>query len=187
MDSMLQPSAKAACSSFFDTRLGPCVAWLLVAEAEQEQPTARLQDRRQPFDVAPPVLVAEDVEQAAVDHVVEPLGPVLQRQGVHDQKRGRHAPLGCLPLRPLDRLVEEVDARDLAASAGEEEGVVAGAATGVEDGAGDPVGHVDERLLRPADVPGRLAGVERLEGAAVGDHGGSPDGQAVAILSSWAG
>ena len=38
----------------------------------------------------------------------------------------------------------------------------------VEDGAGDPVGHVEERLLRPADVPGRLPGVGGLERAAVG-------------------
>ncbi len=37
-DFMTQPSVKAACCSFFVTRL-------LVAEAEQEQPTVRLQDR----------------------------------------------------------------------------------------------------------------------------------------------
>jgi hypothetical protein len=41
------------------------------------------------------------VEQAAVDHVVEPLVPVLQRQGVFDQERGRQTSLGCLSLRPL--------------------------------------------------------------------------------------
>ena len=70
---MLQPWAKASYSSFFDTRLGPWVARFLVAEAQQEQPTARLQHRRQPIDVTAAVLVAEDVEEAAVDHVVEPL------------------------------------------------------------------------------------------------------------------
>src|SRR5438105_4895960 len=36
---------------------------LLVAETEQEQPTARLQNRRQSLDVAEAVVVAEDVEQ----------------------------------------------------------------------------------------------------------------------------
>src|SRR5262245_51884025 len=50
---------------------------LLVTEAQQEQPTARLEDGRQPLDVTVTVLVAENVEQAAVDHAVEPLAPVL--------------------------------------------------------------------------------------------------------------
>ena len=56
-----------------------------------------------------------------------------------------------------------------------------GAAAGVEDRAGDLVGHVEERLLRPADVPGRLAGVDVLEGVAVGygGHGRSP------VVVSW--
>src|SRR5262249_53304734 len=36
----------------------PLLARLLVAETEQGQPTARFQDRRQPFDVAAAVIVA---------------------------------------------------------------------------------------------------------------------------------
>ena len=40
---------------------------------------------------------------------------------------------------------------------------------------GDLVGHVEKRLLRPADVPGRLAGVDVLEGVAVG-YGGHAAG-----------
>src|SRR5262249_46279767 len=81
-------------------------------------------------------------------------------------------------LRPPDRLFEEVDTRDLALPSREEEGGVARAAAGVEDGTADAVGHVDERLLRLADVPGRLAGVQGLERAAVGywRHGPSPVG-----------
>ena len=46
---------------------------------------------------------------------IEPLAPVPQRQRVFDQERRCQAPLRCLSLRPLDRHVEKVDARDLAA------------------------------------------------------------------------
>jgi hypothetical protein len=46
----------------------PLGARLLVAKAPQEQPTALLQHHRQPFDVAG-VVIAEDMEEAAVDHV----------------------------------------------------------------------------------------------------------------------
>src|SRR5262249_12064166 len=141
---------------------------LLVAEAQQEQTTAWLQHRRQPLDVAGAVVIAEHMEQAAVDHVVEPLGPALERQGVLDQEGRLYASLRSLPLRPLDGHVEEVDSRDLAPSPGEEQGRVSRAATGVEDRAGDPVGHAEEGLLRFADVPGRLSGVHGLKGAAVG-------------------
>src|SRR6266545_1112918 len=146
----------------------PLRARLLVAEAEQEQPTARLQDTRQALDVPPAVVVVEDVEQAAVDHAVEHFGEVFEGQGVHHEEGGRQPPLGRLAPGPGDRLFEEVDARDLVAPTGEEEGVVAGAAPGVEDGAGDPVGHVEERPLRPADVPRRLPGVGRFKGVPVG-------------------
>src|SRR5262249_55019002 len=97
----------------------PVRARLLVADAHQEQPTARLQHRRHPLDIAAAVLVAEAVEEAAVDHVIEPLAPVLERQGVPDQEGRLHASLGCLALGPTDRFLDEVDARDRAAPAGE--------------------------------------------------------------------
>jgi hypothetical protein len=56
----------------------PLRSRLFVAEAHQEHPTARLQDRRQSRNVLCPVLIGNDVEQAAVDHVGEALGPVLE-------------------------------------------------------------------------------------------------------------
>jgi hypothetical protein len=74
----------------------------IVVEARQKPPAlrgllrrapARLQDRGQALDVAQPILVAEDMEQAPVDHGVEALAPVLQRQGVFDQEGDLHAPL----------------------------------------------------------------------------------------------
>src|SRR5262249_52096884 len=116
------------------------------------------------------------MEEAAVDHVVEPLSPVLQLEGVFDQEGRLNASLRSLPHRPLDWHVEKVDSRDLAPSPGEEKGRVSGPATGIEDRAGDPVSHVHEGLLRLADVPGRLSGVHGLKGAAVGywRHGRSP-------------
>src|SRR5262249_47543028 len=53
-----------------------------VAETHQEDSSARLDYGRQPCDVAPPVLVREeDVEEATVDHVVEPFAPVLECKG----------------------------------------------------------------------------------------------------------
>src|SRR5579864_1163532 len=74
----------------------------------------------------------------------------------------------CLALRPLNRHFQKVDSGDLAPLPGKEQGRVPGAAGGVEDSAADLVGHVDEGLLRLADVPGRLAGVGTLKRAAVG-------------------
>src|SRR5205807_7446639 len=66
----------------------PLRPWLLVAEAQQEQSAAGLEHSRQPLDIAAAVVVAEDVQQAAVRHIVDPLGPVLERHGALDEERG---------------------------------------------------------------------------------------------------
>jgi hypothetical protein len=60
------------------------------------------------------------------------------------------------------------------APTGEEQGVLAGAAPGVEDRPGDAVGHGEDRPLRPADLPPGLPGVKALEAAAVVDGHGPP-------------
>jgi hypothetical protein len=60
--------------------------------------------------------------------------------------------------------------------AGEEQGVLPRAAPGVQDRAGDPVGHVQNRPLRPADLPPGLPGGKLLEAAAVVDGHGDPLG-----------
>jgi hypothetical protein len=106
------------------------------------------------------------VEQPAVDHAVEDLGQLLQGQGVHDQERCRQPPLDRLLLGETDRLGEEVDARDRLTPAGEEQGVLPRAAPDIENRTRDPVGHVEHRLLRPADLPPGLPGVDALETAA---------------------
>src|SRR5207248_848377 len=96
--------------------------------------------------------------------------------GVFHQERDLHASLLGLALRPLDGYIEEVDARHLAAPPGEEQGRVPGATACVENRASDAVGHVEKRLLRLADVPGGLAGVQGLKRGPVGyrRHGRSP-------------
>jgi len=62
------------------------IARLLVAETELEQPTARLDDRRQAFDAAAAIFVAEHMEQAGIDQRVENFGKLLQGQGVHHKE-----------------------------------------------------------------------------------------------------
>jgi hypothetical protein len=54
------------------------------------------------------------------------------------------------------------EARKDAVPPGAVQGVLPGATAGVEHGAGDPVGHVEQNLLRAADVAARLAGVGGL-------------------------
>ena len=56
----------------------PVVPRFMVAEAHQEQPATWLHYLRQPVQVTPPVLVGEDVEQAAVDNGSEALAPISQ-------------------------------------------------------------------------------------------------------------
>src|SRR5262249_11646299 len=60
-----------------------------------------------------------------------------------------------------------VDSDDPMAPFGEEQGVFAGAAAGIEDRAGDPVGDPDKRPLRLADVPRRRPSVEVLKAGTV--------------------
>src|SRR5579871_3596478 len=86
----------------------------ILRKAQQKKATARFENRRQPLDVAAAVPIAEDVEQATVDHVVEPLGPIFERQSVFDEKHDLQTSLRSFALRPLDRHFEKVNARDLA-------------------------------------------------------------------------
>src|ERR1051325_9288728 len=121
----------------------PLCAWLVIAEAEQEKATGWFQHCRPTFDVLFAVLIREDMKQAAVDHAVESLRPVLQRRGVLHQEGDGQSSLGCFAFGPLDWFFEEVNAGDFVASACEEQGVIAGAAASIENRAGDLTRHVD--------------------------------------------
>ena len=78
-DSTSQQSAKASYNSCRDTRRGPSFpgSWSLKHKRNSRPP--RLDHVRQTPDVAPPVFVGEDVEQATINHAAEPLAPLLQR------------------------------------------------------------------------------------------------------------
>src|SRR5262249_31352925 len=102
----------------------------------------------------------KDVEQAGIDDAIEPLLPLAERQRVFVQELDREPALGRLLPRPLERLLQKIDTGDTQSTAGEEKGGVPGATAGAEDGALDLAGDFDERLLRFADVPGRLARVK---------------------------
>jgi hypothetical protein len=123
----------------------------------------------QPGDVASPVFVAEYVEQPAVDHAVEPPVEVGQGQGVHRDELGVQATLLRLPAGLLDGGFEEVDAQDVMAPPGEEQGVLARAAARIQDVARHPIGGLDEHPLWPADVPGRLPGIGGFESLTAGE------------------
>src|SRR5262249_40431328 len=139
-------------------------ARLLVAETHEEDPTTWLEHRRQPLDVAFAVLIGKDVEQTGVDYVVEPLRPAFQVEGILDQEGHRQVPAFGFLLGSVDRLFHEIDARYLAAPAGEEDGVIAGATAGIQHQTADLVGDGQKRRLWSADVPRGPAFVHRLEG-----------------------
>src|SRR5262249_10863305 len=98
----------------------------------------------------------------------EALAPEGQGRHVPDQEDRVQVALGRLGPGPPDGRLDEVDAGDAATQRGEEQGVLAGAAAGVQYRVADEVGHGHERELWPADLPGgRRPGVELLEGGAV--------------------
>src|SRR5690606_29489602 len=105
----------------------------------------------------------------AVDHGIEAAVERSQVQGVHPGELGVQATLLGLPPGLLDGSFEEVEAQHGMAPLGEEQGVLAGPAAGVQYVARHPIGNLDERPLWPADVPGGLAGVQRLEGLTARD------------------
>ncbi len=114
------------------------------------------------------MIIGKNVKEAAVDHVVESLAPVVQGRGVLDEEVHGKAALGGLAFCPPDRFFEKIDAGDLVAAAGEEQSRVARATTRVEDRARDLVRYVDEWFLRLADVPRGLAGIEIFKSRAIG-------------------
>jgi len=168
MDSIAQLLAKASCSLLFRDSARPLIARLFVAEAEKEQFPARFQDGGQTGDVLFPVIIGKNVKEAAVDHVVESLGPLTQGCGVLDEEVHGKAALAGLAFCSPNRFFEKIDAGDLVAAAGEEQSRVARATTRVQDRARDLVSYVYEWFLRLTDVPRGLAGIEIFESRTIG-------------------
>ena len=82
-----------------------------VAEAHQEQASARLDDAGQTDDVARAVFIGKNVKEAAVDDAVEALVPVREFQGVLYKERNRQTSLVRLALGSADRFFDKIDAR----------------------------------------------------------------------------
>ncbi len=103
----------------------------LIAEAEDVDRTSGTDNRRQPRDVQRSLLVGEGVKQPAVDHRIEGATQLIKLQGVTDLKIDAQPPL--LRLRSLDGDGDEVETPDLMPTGCQVEGVLSGAAPGVED------------------------------------------------------
>ena len=119
-------------------------------------------------DVAGAVFVGEDVEEAGVDDGVEATIPLIEGEGVFDEKVDGEFALFGFEFGAADGFFEKIDAGDLEAFGGEEEGGVAGAAAGIQEGSFDQIGGDGDGGLGAADVPGGLAGVGGLESRLVG-------------------
>jgi len=131
------------------------VARLVLAEAEQEEPSTLGDDGSEAVDVAGPVPVVEHVEETAVEDSVELLPEGGQREGVAHDEAGGQPPLARLGLGPPDGGRRQVDARRLQSGGRSHEGVLARAAAGVEHAALEAplVGQRREGGLGDADVP----------------------------------
>src|SRR5207248_817744 len=105
---------------------------------------AGLQNVREPAYVSLHVLIAKDVEDGAIDDVIEALVPPRERKRIFDEKPGLDTSLRGAAIRFFDCVGNEVDTRHIAATRSEHERVLAGAAAGVEHFAGDLTGMFDK-------------------------------------------
>ena len=101
------------------------------------------------------MLVVEHVEHAAVDNRVEGQAQVGQPERVTDFEASHQAPFGRLLPGPPDGEAGHVDPDRVGAVSGGQQGLLSGAATGVEHAPGEQAlfREAHEGRLRPADVP----------------------------------
>src|SRR5215470_17898816 len=97
------------------------------------------------------------MKQSAVDDSVERLAERVEIQRVEHPETGIDAARGRLAAGGLDGASGNVDTAGAGAVERGKDGVFAGAASGVEQRAGQraSLGEADEGALRAADVPGR--------------------------------
>jgi hypothetical protein len=105
------------------------------------------------------------VKQPAVDHRIEGATQLIKLQGVTDLKIDAQPPLLRLRLRFPDGDGDEVETPDLMPTGCQLEGVLSGAAPGVEHRSPDHSRSLQPHELRlgTRDVPGRLTLVCRLK------------------------
>ena len=156
-ESIRQPEPNAARNSPSVTPAGTPVAGLAVAEAHEVKVATGAEDGVHSRDVPGASGVVEDVEQPAVDDGVEGLAERVEAKRVEHLEAGVDAALGGLAAGDLDGARGDVDAEGAGAVARGEDRVLAGAAAGVEQCAGERagLGEADEGRLRAADVPWR--------------------------------
>ncbi len=140
-------------------------AGLVLVEAEDVVDAAGAEDGRDARREAGPVVVGEDVEAATVDDGVEEAAQPGEIQGVGLDEAGAEGAGFGFCAGGDDGVEHEVDAPDFVAAGGEVEGVLAGAASDVEDARADAAVGLegDEGGLGVADVPG--GGAELAVGA----------------------
>src|SRR5208337_1957104 len=121
----------------------------LIAEAEDVDRTSGTDNRRQP----------------AVDHRVEGATQLIELQGIADLKMDAQPPLLRLDIRSLDGDGDEVETPDLMPAGCQVEGVLSGAAPGVERRSPDlpRLLQTDKRRLGTSNVPRRCFLVCRLK------------------------
>src|SRR3954452_23687821 len=159
-DDRLDPLGRPPVGEGADDLVAPDAAWspvagLAVTEAEQVAAPAGAEHGVQSIDVTRPIVIVENVEQPAVDHHVE--AGVGQRHGQHVARVEPDVETALSRLAPgaFDGNLRKVDAQRVRAVGRGQESVLAGAATGIEDVAGQQagVGEPLDRRLRSMDVP----------------------------------
>ena len=136
---------------------GPEGPRLAVTEAQQVTVAAISQHRRQAGHVPDAVFVVEDMEDPAVDDRAEGQAEVSGVQRVGDFEAGVQASFEGLAAGPLDGKRRQVDTHRVRPVRGGEQGLLTGAATGIQQPPGQQsfVRQPHEGRLRPADVPWR--------------------------------
>lgn len=140
-------------------------AGLLIAEAEHEVVPAGRENGCKALHEDRPVFVGEGMEESGIDDGIERPAEPGEVQRVPDTKARLKPSFSSLLLCLLDRESGGVDSDHLIPFPCKKEGMLPRSAPYIQDGAGNlsRPGELDERLLGPADVPGRCAPVDRVE------------------------
>jgi hypothetical protein len=129
----------------------------VVAEAHEVKVATRAEDAVHSRYITGTSSIVEDVEQPAVEDGFKGLTEGVDPKHVQDLEAGIDAAIGGLAAGDLDGSLGDVDAERFGAVTRGEDGVLAGAAAGIEQYASEQasLGEPDEGRLRAANVPRR--------------------------------